>query len=47
VLSLMLISNLSDQDIQGQFNSLIEDQTTTVEEAYRAQNIIKKVKLNA
>jgi len=47
VLSLMLISNMGDKDIQGQYNALIEDQTTTVEEAYRAQNIIKKVKLNA
>lgn len=47
VLSLMLVSNLSDAEIDGQFASLIEDQTTTVEEAYRAQNIINKVKLHA
>lgn len=47
VLSLMIISSLTDSQIQGQFNSLIEDQTTNVEEAYKAMEIIKKVKLNA
>lgn len=47
VLSLMIVSSLSDTQIQGQFNSLVEDQTTTVEEAYKAMDIIKKVKLNA
>lgn len=47
VLSLMIVSSLSDTQIQGQFNSLIEDQTTNVEEAYKAMDIIKKVKLNA
>lgn len=47
VLSLMLISALSDAAIHGQFSSLVEDQTTTIEEAYKAMEIIKKVKLNA
>ncbi|QZA70576.1 hypothetical protein AH04_93 [Erwinia phage AH04] len=47
VLSLMLISALSDAAIYGQFSSLVEDQTTTIEEAYKAMEIIKKVKLNA
>lgn len=47
VLSLMLISALSDSAIYGQFSSLVEDQTTTIEEAYKAMEIIKKVKLNA
>ncbi|EBY9764044.1 hypothetical protein D5W64_13100 [Salmonella enterica subsp. enterica serovar Saintpaul] len=47
VLGLMLISHLTDTEIQGQFNSLIEQYTTTVEEAYKAQSILNKVKLNA
>lgn len=47
VLSLMVISSLSDQQIVGQFSSLVEDQTTEIEEAYRAMELIKKVTLNA
>lgn len=47
VLSLMIISSLTDSQIQGQFSALIEDQTNTIEEAYKAMEIMKKVKLNA
>lgn len=47
ILSLMIISSLSDEQIHGQYSSLVEDQTTTVEEAYKAMDIFKKVKLNA
>jgi hypothetical protein len=47
VLSLMLISSLTDSQIEGQFSSLVESQTTTIEEAYKAMAIMKKVKLNA
>lgn len=47
VLALMVMSYLTDTEIQGQFSSLIEQHTTTVEEAYKAQAILNKVTLNA
>lgn len=47
VLSLMLISHMADSEIQGQFNSLVEENSNTVEEAYKISQILKKVTLNA
>lgn len=47
VMSLMLISSLSDTEINGQFNALIEDQCTDTVELYKATAIMNKVKLNA
>ena len=47
VISLMLISNLSDAEIAGQFNALVEDQCTDTVELYKATSILNKVKLNA
>ena len=47
VISLMLISNLSDAEIAGQFNALVEDQCTDTVELYKATEILNKVKLNA
>lgn len=47
VLSLMLISSLSDAEINGQYHALVEDLCETVDDLYRATDIMKKVKLNA
>lgn len=47
VLSLMLISSLSDNEISGQFSALIEDQCNEVDELYKATALLNKVKLNA
>lgn len=47
VLSLMLISSLTDGQIYGQFNALLEDQCQTVEEVYHAQSILKGATINA
>lgn len=47
VLSLMVISNLSDKEIYGQYMSLVEDHCTTIEEIYKGNEIIKEVKLDA
>lgn len=47
VLSIMLISSLSDDQIIGQFNSLVEDQCIDTVELYKATEIMNKVKLNA
>lgn len=47
VLSLMLISSLTDGQVHGQFNALLEDQCQTVEEVYQAQSILKGVVVNA
>lgn len=47
VLSLMLISSLTDSQIYGQFNALVEDQCGDIDEIYKATEILKKVKLNA
>lgn len=47
VLSLMIISDMTDKQIMGQYTSLVEDHCTSVEEAYKAMNILKEVKLDA
>jgi len=47
VLSLMLISSLSDAEINGQYHALVEDLCETVDDLYRATDIMKKVKINA
>lgn len=47
VLSLMLISTLTDSEIQGQFSSLINDQAENIDDLYKANAIIEKVILNA
>uniref|UniRef100_A0AAU8L0F0 Virion structural protein n=1 Tax=Pantoea phage Survivor TaxID=3232176 RepID=A0AAU8L0F0_9CAUD len=47
VLSLMIISSLTDRQIHGQFNALIEDQCTTVEEVYKATAILKGASIDA
>ena len=47
VLGIMLISSLSDNQISGQFNALIEDQCDQVDELYKATAILNKVKLDA
>lgn len=47
VLSLMVISYMSDTEIQGQFTALVEEHCTTIEEAYKGTAILNKVTLNA
>lgn len=47
VLSLMIISSLTDGQISGQFHALTEDQCTTVEEVYKATAIIKEASIDA
>ncbi|AEV89528.1 putative virion structural protein [Pseudomonas phage OBP] len=47
VLSLMIISDLSDKEIFGQFTALIEDHCSTIEEVYKGNEILKEVKLDA
>ena len=47
VLSLMIISSLTDGQISGQFHALVEDQCTTVEEIYKATAIIKGASIDA
>lgn len=47
VLSLMLISSLTDAQIVGQYNSLVEDQCNNIEEIYKAQEFLKGVVLDA
>ena len=47
VLSLMIISSLTDGQISGQFHALAEDQCTTVEEVYKATAIIKEASIDA
>lgn len=47
ILGIMLISSLSDNEISGQFNALIEDQCDQVDELFKATAIMNKVKLNA
>lgn len=47
VLSLMLISYMTDEDITGQFSALVEEHCSTIEEAYKGTSILNKVKLDA
>lgn len=47
ILSLMLISSLTDGQVYGQFNALLEDHCQTVEEVYQAQSILKGAIINA
>lgn len=47
ILSLMIISSLTDGQIHGQFNALIEDQCTTIEEVYKGQAILKEASIDA
>jgi hypothetical protein len=47
VLSLMIISSLTDRAVEGQFNSLVEDHSVDIEEAYRGMEILKGAVLDA
>lgn len=47
VLALMVISSLTDSQIVGQYNSLIEDHCDSIEEIYKAQELLKGVVLDA
>lgn len=47
VLSLMVISNMSDKEIVGQYSALVEDHCTTIEEVYKGNKLLEEVRLNA
>lgn len=47
VLGLMMISSLTDEQIVAQYNSMVEEQCNTMDQVYLAQEILKKVNLNA
>lgn len=47
VLSLMVISWMTDSQIVGQFTALVEEHCNTIEEAYKGTSILNKVKLDA
>lgn len=46
VLSLMLISDLTDGQIKSQYFALVEEVTENMDEVYKAQTLLEKVKLD-
>ena len=47
ILSLLIISSVTDGAIGGTYTGLVEEYSTTIEEAYKATAIMDKVELNA
>ena len=46
VLSLMLISDLTDGQIKSQYFALLEEVAENMDEIYKAQTLLEKVKLD-